>query len=448
MRYAYIVAILCLSPLAAADPTWDEPAPPLDQLLARARDAHKPLLIDFAAVWCGPCKRLDKELARPENQKLLEGFVFHKYDAERGEGAQVAARYEVVGYPTLLVVDEKGVVLERQVGLQSEKASAWLETQARALRSENELLEQVRKNPGDVDALWLLANRAQARGELAAMRSWLSKIESGDADPRKEAAAEAAWTRIESELAEKQQQEVRAAALAYSSRYPLHSQQAIKALAGAGADRATLEKELARAVEASGKDDDLNGLVYLALSVGAFDAAVLAGEKQVQLFPGDANAMDSLSEAYNYRGEKEKALANQRQALELKDLPAEQKAALEANMKRFQTGAPTTDVPPRPVLASPLEPSAQAARPKDATAAARTLYTKNAALIASKCAAKKKGLDEVYVRIRVGDGKVDKIDVLEPAAPAALKKCLAAAIRDVKVPLEQKSAKVTLSLAL
>jgi len=444
-----MVAMALLIPtLASADPTWDEPAPPLDQLLAGAREAKKPLILDFSAVWCGPCKRLDKEFAKPENQKLLEAFVFHKYDAERGEGAVVAAKYAVQGFPTLIVVDDKGTVLERQVGLASDKASGWLATQAKALRTENELLEQVKKNPGDVDALWLLANRARARGDLAGMRSWLARIESGDPDPRKEEAAAAAWARIESELVEKQQNEVRTAALAFSSRYPLHSQRAIRALAGSGADRATLEKELTRAVEASGENDDLNDLVYLALGVGAFDAALLAGEKQARLVPGDAGVLDSLAEVHNYRGDKDKALETERKALELKDLSPEMKAMLEASMKRFATGAPTTDVKPRPVLASPLEPSAEAAKPKDAAAAALKLYTMSAPMIASTCSAKKKGLDEVYVRIRLGDGKVAKVEVLEPAAPAGLKKCLDQAVRAVKVPLEQKSTKITLAFAL
>lgn len=150
-----LLAVLLLAPAAHAN-GFDRPAPPLAELLARSRAAKKPLLLDFSAVWCQPCKLLDAELDKPENQKRLERFVFQAYDAERGAGAEAAAKFAVTGYPTLVVVDENGAVMGQKVGFDSDGISAWLEAQAQALRSEAELEAQLRAKPDDVDAMWLL----------------------------------------------------------------------------------------------------------------------------------------------------------------------------------------------------------------------------------------------------------------------------------------------------
>jgi hypothetical protein len=359
-----------------------------------------------------------------------------------------AARYEVTSYPTLLVLDGKGAVLVRQVGLETEKVSGWLTTQTMALRSEAELEAHVKARPDDVEALWLLARRAEARGDQAAMRSWLTRIEGADRGEGREEAAEAAWLRMESDLVEDQRRKVRAATVEYIRRYPAHADRAVRALAASGADRATLEAELARAVGAMGKDDNLNGLVYQALSAGALDAALAAAEKQAALHPEDPNAYDSLAEVHNYRGDRAKAVATAKQGLAVAGIAPELEAAMRANLARFETGGPSGDVPAPRVLASPLEPIAATLKPRDAETAARTLYTKNLPMIARQCSARKKGFDEVFVRLRVGEGKLERVEVLEPGAPAGLKKCLDQAIRSVKVPAEQEPARVTMAVKL
>src|SRR5687768_7556647 len=120
------LALALAVPGVAAGGDFDKTSPPLADLLVKAREAKKPLLLEFSAVWCVPCKHLAAELATPANQTLLERFVFHTYDAERGEGTVVAAKYGVTGYPTLIVVDDKGALVVKQVGLDPRKVSGWL----------------------------------------------------------------------------------------------------------------------------------------------------------------------------------------------------------------------------------------------------------------------------------------------------------------------------------
>jgi thioredoxin-related protein len=43
-------------------------------------------------------------------------FVNTSVDAEKGEGVEIAAKYHIEGYPTLLILDKDGKELGRQVG--------------------------------------------------------------------------------------------------------------------------------------------------------------------------------------------------------------------------------------------------------------------------------------------------------------------------------------------
>ncbi|RME91521.1 MAG: thioredoxin [Anaerolineae bacterium] len=74
--------------------------------------ASLPVLVDFSAVWCGPCKMLDPIIH--QLAKEWEGKVkVVKVDAD--QNPDIVARYGVMGIPTLLLFKE-GEIKERLVG--------------------------------------------------------------------------------------------------------------------------------------------------------------------------------------------------------------------------------------------------------------------------------------------------------------------------------------------
>src|SRR6478752_5696519 len=72
---------------------------------------EKPVLVDFTAEWCGPCKMMAPELKRfAESHKEVRVI---KVDIDKNR--QTADHFNIQGVPTLILF-KKGVILWRQSG--------------------------------------------------------------------------------------------------------------------------------------------------------------------------------------------------------------------------------------------------------------------------------------------------------------------------------------------
>ncbi|HEY3390242.1 MAG TPA: thioredoxin family protein [Prolixibacteraceae bacterium] len=106
--------------------TWKE-------ILAKAQQTNKPIFVDVFTTWCGPCKMMDRDIFPLETVGKVynAGFVCYHLDAEKGDGIEVAKKYEVKAYPTYLFIKADGTLFFRSLG--SMEAKAFLEVSNTAL---------------------------------------------------------------------------------------------------------------------------------------------------------------------------------------------------------------------------------------------------------------------------------------------------------------------------
>jgi thioredoxin 1 len=96
--------------LQATDQTFDN----------EVMQAEQPVLVDFSATWCGPCKKLEPivaEIAGDYDGRLK----VVKVDVD--QAPNTAAKFGVMSVPTVLLI-QGGAVKDQVVGLVSKQALA------------------------------------------------------------------------------------------------------------------------------------------------------------------------------------------------------------------------------------------------------------------------------------------------------------------------------------
>lgn len=115
-----------------------------DLAFERAQAEDKLVLLDFHAVWCPPCQMMAAEgFVDPRVRPLLDALVVLQLDADQPTSWSTKSRYDVRGYPTVILARPDGQELARLVGYPgADELLRWLERGVRSRETLRELAEK------------------------------------------------------------------------------------------------------------------------------------------------------------------------------------------------------------------------------------------------------------------------------------------------------------------
>jgi thioredoxin:protein disulfide reductase len=99
----------------------------LDEGLAKAKDEHKTLMVEFMASWCSSCKEMEKKTFSNSKVKAkVSSFVPVRVDIDQQRAVAekynaLAQKYGGIGIPNILFLSSNGTKIKHIVGSQPPK---------------------------------------------------------------------------------------------------------------------------------------------------------------------------------------------------------------------------------------------------------------------------------------------------------------------------------------
>src|SRR5574344_209248 len=114
-----VLAMFSIASFAQNGVKWETTS--LKEVLNKAKNNKKGpkiVFMDCYTTWCGPCKHMANVVfpTKEAGDYFNKNFVNFKCDMEKGEGLELAKKYNIKAYPTFLILDGDGNEIGRILG--------------------------------------------------------------------------------------------------------------------------------------------------------------------------------------------------------------------------------------------------------------------------------------------------------------------------------------------
>lgn len=103
--------------LASKGIYWEQDTS-FESLLLKAKIERKLIFMDCYTSWCGPCKQMEAKIFPQEKvgEYFNKNFICAKWNMQKGEGVQLAQRFDINAFPTMLLINPEGEISYRVTG--------------------------------------------------------------------------------------------------------------------------------------------------------------------------------------------------------------------------------------------------------------------------------------------------------------------------------------------
>ena len=143
----------------------------LEEVLSIVKAENKTGFIYFTLENCGPCKSLQKEVFK--NEKAAEyinlSFVPFWIDTNKDTGPELTKHFNVLGFPTVVLIDTEGKILDKVVGYFSGSSEKYINDLKKIIEAGNSLIAMKLKysnNPNDTGIALKYADKLYSANEI------------------------------------------------------------------------------------------------------------------------------------------------------------------------------------------------------------------------------------------------------------------------------------------